>query len=253
MGRTPSSSVTTMTTTRALLRAPLGFPWATASFVAGCVITTLPMLVSTRYHLILGVGNEVADNPHVRWWHAIVTPFVHGGGFPGTAAHLAINVSLFVVLGSLLERTLGTGRFFALCAACLGAGTSVQLARGQYAHGISGVAWAFVAFAPLVIAHALRSEGSRTLRDPALLLVALLLAVGVLGLVVKWHLLAVLVAAPFVLAWRGVLRRNLESVDRGQPVSVWGPRARAVGIAVPALLAAFSAAMTLGAVLGYVR
>jgi membrane associated rhomboid family serine protease len=242
-----------MTSSKALLRAPLGFPWVTTLFVAGCVITTLPMFFSRHYYLVLGVGHEDADNPHIRWWHAIVTTFVHGGGFPGTTAHLVINCAFFLVLGSLIERTLGAGRFGLLCATCLGVGAALKFALGRYAHGISNVNWSFVMFAPVFIGHAWRTERTRALKDPVFLLVVLLFIIGLLGLVNTWHSIAMLVGMPFVLIWRNVLRDNLRRIDHDQPPALWGAAARLMAVALPALLGGFSVVMTLAAILGKLK
>lgn len=238
-----------MTLSRLLYRRPLGVPWATLLLFAGCVGTTLPMFFSDRYYLILGVGHERADNPHIRWWHTVVSVFVHGGGFPGTTAHLAINSTFLLVLGGLVERTLGAGRLVALSLACLAAEAIALRLAGVHAQGISGVVWSYALFAPALLAHAWR----RDRRDPLFPLVALILLVAVLGLVKRWHLLSVAVGLPFFLAWRGTLHANLLRIDSGEPPSVWGPPARSVAVGVAALLCAFTLAMTLGAVLGLVR
>ncbi|MBI5532440.1 MAG: rhomboid family intramembrane serine protease [Deltaproteobacteria bacterium] len=242
-----------MTNLRALLRAKLGLPWVTLLFVAGCVATTLPMYFDRGYYLILGVGHEDADNAHIRWWHALVTTFVHGGGFPGTTAHLVINSVFFLVLGSMIERVLGSGRFGALCAACWCVGLALKIGLHRYAHGISNINWAFVVFAPVFIGHGWRTERARAFKDPVFLLVVVLFVLGLIGLVNTWHAIAMLVGMPFVLAWRRVLRDNLRKMDQGEPLDRWQGAARMAAIAFPAALAGFSIVMTLGAVLGKVR
>ena len=242
-----------MTLSNALFRARLGFPWCTAIFVAGSVLTSLPMFFSSHYYLILGAGNEQADNPRIHWWHTVVTTFVHGGGFPGLTAHLAINCAFFLVLGSLLERTLGTARYGALCGACLVVSFALKVALSRYAHGISNVAWSFVALAPVLIGHAWRKHRGRALRDPVFVAVVVLFVLGLIGLVNTWHAVAMLVGMPFVFAWRAVLRDNLHRVDTGQPLDRWGRWATGVAIAVPALLAGSSVSMSIAAVLGYLH
>jgi membrane associated rhomboid family serine protease len=242
-----------MRTLHTLLRARLGFPWASMLLVAGCVLTTLPMLFSSHYYLILGAGNEQADNPNIRWWHTVVTTFVHGGGFPGVTVHLAINCAMLLVLGVLLERALGTGRFFALCATCLGLSWVLKVVLHRYAHGISSVVWAFVIFAPVFLGHAWRVDRGRAFRDPALLAVVLLFVIGLLGLVNTWHTVAMVAGMPFLFAWRTVLRDNLRKLDQGRAPDRWEGFPRIAGIALPALLVAFSTALTLAAVLGVLK
>jgi hypothetical protein len=44
-----------MTITRALIRAPLGFPWATAILVMGCVLTTSRSTAAMALGAVLGL------------------------------------------------------------------------------------------------------------------------------------------------------------------------------------------------------
>jgi membrane associated rhomboid family serine protease len=211
------------------------------------------MFFDRRYYLILGVGHEDADNPHIHSWHTIVTMFVHGGGFPGTTAHLLINLTYLVIAGGILERSLGSGRFFALSFACMIASWTLQIALDLHGHGISAVVWSYVAFAPLLLAHGFRAQRWRILKDPVRWIVLAIFLTGLIGLIKKWHLLAILIGIPFAIAWRGTLRQNLERIARGEPPLEWSGTARSLGIAVPFALTAFTLAATLLAVLGYLR
>jgi len=58
--------------------------WVIAVLVITCfTITFSQYLFETRrdYYLTLGVGFCDEDG-FVRWWHSLVTPFVHGTGCP---------------------------------------------------------------------------------------------------------------------------------------------------------------------------
>jgi membrane associated rhomboid family serine protease len=127
-----------------LYRGTLGAPWATIFLVATCVLVTLPLFVDPeRFYRILGVG-FCEEDTRVYWWHALVTPFVHGAGcgFPPTWFHIGINVSLFVFHGAIVERLLGSGRFTLLTLTCLVVqiGLKYVITDGR-GHGASGMTW----------------------------------------------------------------------------------------------------------------
>lgn len=217
-----------------------------------CAIMTAPMIVDRRYYLVLGVGHETADVPTLSWWHALTTPFVHGGGFPGTIPHLVINGTFFLVLGTLMERALGTGRCFAVT----GTSLAVQLPLKYWlidgrGHGASGMTWSYWLFAVHLLVFAWRRDRRGLLRDPSAYFVALCVLLEIVGLVKHWHLWNTLVSLPFYLWWRRTLGENLERIDAGEAIDAGGRVANAIGTAIPALFVGFSALMVGAAVLGY--
>ena len=109
------------------------------------------MFFSDRYYMVLGAGYGDIDVVSLRWWHTLVTPFVHGGGWPGAAAHLLINCALFIFLGGMVERLLGAGRFFLVTGTSLGIQMVLKeiLVDGR-AHGASGMTWSYLLFVGLV-------------------------------------------------------------------------------------------------------
>jgi membrane associated rhomboid family serine protease len=235
---------------RLWLSPTLPFPWATSLLVLGCVVTTAPMFISRDFYLVLGAGHETADTPQLSWWHPFVTPFVHGGGFPGTSLHLAINCTLFVFLGTLVERTLGAGRFMLLTGTCLAVNMVLkEWLVGGRAHGASGMTWSYLLFGLQMLRHVFRRDRARALRDPVLWVDAVLLVFCVVGLVKHWHLWDLLASVPFFLAWRGLLSRRLEAIDAGHraPERSWADRA---GIAAAGLLCSFTSFMAVAAILG---
>jgi membrane associated rhomboid family serine protease len=180
---------------------------------------------------------------------------VHGGGFPGTTAHLLINCVLFVFLGSLVERTLGSGRFFLLTGTCLVVHTVVHtvlkelIVQGR-AQGASGMTWSYGLFVSLMLIHVLSRDGRRSLRDPSVWFVSLLLLFCCIGLLKHWHLWNLLVSVPFFFWWRPALRLNLAHIDQGGEPDRWPPNANLVGVTASALLCVFTTGMTVAAVLG---
>jgi membrane associated rhomboid family serine protease len=229
----------------------LGFPYATMLLVAACVVTSLPLFFDTRYYLVLGIGYYDVDRLTVEWYHRLVTPFVHGGGFPGLSAHLAINCSLFLVLGTLTERVLGSGRFAAVTFASLAVQILLMeiITHGR-GHGASGMTWSYPLFVGAILVFVGRRAGRRSLADPLFLLCGLLLVFEAIGLVKHWHLWNLLVSVPFFLAWRRTLIENLSRIACGEAPDRWRPVCNRLGIAVAAGLCLFTTSMTVAAVAG---
>jgi len=243
-----------MTGGKLLFRARLGFPWGTALLVLACVLTTLPLFFSHDLYLVLGTGDETRERPTLAWWHPVVAKFVHGGGWPGTAAHLIINCTFFIFLGSLTERLLGSGRFFLVTFAGLVVSIVLtEIIAGGRGHGASGMTWSYLLFTGQVLVHLWRTEKRRSLKDPGALFLALLFVLQLIGLVNHWHRYNLAASIPFFLWWRRVLGDNLDRVEQGRPLDRWRPSLNRLGILGAALLCLFTASLTLAAVLGLVR
>lgn len=236
-----------------LYRRKLGIPWASILLIATCFVVTLPLFIEPRrFYLTLGVGFCEEDGP-VRWYHALVTPFVHGAGcgFPPTWFHIGVNVSLFVFQGVLVERLLGSGRYALLTLAGLAVHIPLKylIIQGR-AHGASGMTWSYLLFAFLLLAWMWRAERWRMLRDWATVLLALWVALAVVGLIKHWHLWNVLVSVPFFLAWRKPFRASFEAVARGEAPERGGRAGNIAGVLVLAALFAFNLLFVVLAAMG---
>lgn len=226
------------------------FPVISTILLASCIITTLPMFFDERYYLVLGV-----ENPQLRWWHIIVATFVHGGGFPGKVAHLTINGLFIAVLGTLIERCLGSGRLF-ICS--LGGWTAGRIARhvvkgSWHAHGISLATWGYSVLAMPVLVWAWRRERQLMLKDPFAVLAALLGVMGAVGVVVGFHAVSMTVCACCLGIWWSRLGKNLDLIEAGQRPDSDPALVNWTSIAVVGAAAVINAVVTGGAVLGMVR
>lgn len=94
------------------------------------------------------------------WWRLLSCTFLHGGPM-----HVLLNVYVLVVLGSFLERIIGTARFLILYLASAIAGSlgSALLLKAGFSVGASGAVWG------LLGAHAFLAYRSRGLLPDALL------------------------------------------------------------------------------------
>jgi membrane associated rhomboid family serine protease len=236
-----------------MLRAKLRFPYATALFVLACVLTTLPLYFREELYLVIGTTGET-ERPTLEWRHPVTAKFVHGGGPPGTTIHLLVNTTFFIVLGSLTERLLGAGRFFLLTGAgLLSSIILTEIIADGRGHGASGMTWSYLVFTAPVLAHIWRTERARALRDPVTLVVALCFVLNIIGLVNHWHRWNLLVSLPFFFWWRGVLRDNLNRLERGEAADLWLPGWNRLGVAGSSLIFLFTSSVTLAAVLGIIR
>ena len=231
----------------------LPVPRVTWLLTAACVLTTLPMFFSRRYYLILGVGDERVDARRLRWWHPLTTVFVHGGGWPGTTAHLLINCSLFVVLGSLTERLLGAGRYASLLGVCLGVHLLLkELLIDGRGHGASGMTWSYLPFSVFVLVWSWKRRGRRVLRDPIAVVTGLMVLFELLGLVKHWHLWNALTAVPFFIRWRSTVRDNLQQIAVGGTPDLGARWANICGCGATAALVAVPLLLTVAAVAGMI-
>jgi membrane associated rhomboid family serine protease len=221
-----------------LFRLQLGIPWATLSLVASCVLVTLPLFFDPqRFYLSIGVG-YCEQEGEVRWYHPLLTQFVHGAGcgFPPTWFHLGVNVSLFMFFGGLVERVLGSARFALLTAASLIVGAALcQWLVGGHGHGASGMTWSYAPFAALALHAMWRERRGRMLRDDVTVILLFWLVFCLLGLIIRWHVFAVLVSIPFVMVWRRQFSERLREDSRKRTT------ADRLGIAVFASVFAFNA------------
>ena len=221
-----------------LFRLPLGVPWATVALIASCMLVTLPVLYDPqRFYLSIGVGYCEQDG-EVRWYHPLLTQFVHGVGcgFPPAWFHLGVNVSLFMFHGALLERVLGAARFALLTAASLiVSGALCQWLVDGHGHGASGITWSYTPFAALAVYAIWREHRGRMFRDGVTVVMLVWLVFCVLGMIIRWHVFAVLVAIPFLLMWRAPFRERLSERSRTRTT------ADRLGIALFASVFAFNA------------
>jgi membrane associated rhomboid family serine protease len=221
-----------------LFRLPLGVPWVTLSLIASCVLVTLPVFYDPqRFYLSIGVA-YCEEEGAVRWYHPLLTQFVHGAGcgFPPTWFHLGVNVSLFAFFGGLVERVLGSARCALLTAASAFVGAVLcQWLVGGHGHGASGMTWSYAPFAALALQAMWRERRSGMLRDGVTCIMLCWLVFCVLGLVIRWHVFAVLVSLPFVLMWRRPLAEVSSESKRTRT------EADCLGIAVFAAVFVFNA------------
>lgn len=223
-----------------LFRLPLGVPWAAVILSASCVLVTLPVLYDPqRFYLSVGVS-YCEQEGEVHWYHPLLTQFVHGVGcgFPPTWFHLFVNVSLFLLFGGLVERVLGSARFALLTAASLIIGAVLcQWLVGGHGHGASGITWSYAPFAAFALHGMWRERRGQMFRDGVTVLMLCWLVFCMLGLIVRWHVFAVLVALPFLLSWRTRFDARLRERSRTRTT------ADRFGIAIFACVFAFNAAI----------
>ena len=234
-----------------LYRARLGFPWVIALLSLSCLLVTAPLFIEPRrFYLTLGVGFCEEDGV-VRWWHHLVTNFVHGAGcwFPPTWFHLGVNVALFIFQGALVERVLGAGRVALLTFSCLIVHiVLVYLLVDGRGHGASGMTWSYLLFAIHWLVRAWKTARWRMFADWVTCALVLLSLFATLGLIKHWHLWNLLVSVPFYLAWRKTFASNLDDLsgaDHG--------RGNAVGVTAAALVLAFNAYFVAAAVGGQIQ
>lgn len=223
----------------------LARPRVALTLFVGCALATAPMYFNDALYHVLG-----ADTPSFRWWHLVETRFVHGGGFPGTTAHLAINGAILLLFGVPLERLLGSGRLFTLLVSTTAATALAGSLLHRHANGISGTAWGTVALAAPLLVAIWRRDARRAARDPLTWLASLLALVAALGMAVMWHAVSVVAALPLALLWRKTLAENYRRFCAAEAPDLGDPSLGTVGAAVAFAVVAMVGAITAAGVLG---
>lgn len=254
-----------MTYSTILTRRGLGFPIVTFTLVLGCLVISLPILFETNIYDLFALWSE---DP--RPWQSVTHQFCHGEhGGANFWPHLITNLSFIVLFGGVIERLLGSGRFFTLTMA----GFFTNLIRISFltnnvSNGASGYCWGYVVFAVPVLIWIWRRQKWRALRDVFFVLATVTAVFGIFGLaLIIWirdsslinntniaHLVSILTAVPFFLAWRKLLFANLTGIETRNRMlephnqSTWDKTA--VGLA--ALLLFFNVAMAVSAMTGLI-
>lgn len=236
----------------------LGFPYVTLCLVLSCLVISIPLFFSSDFYHILGGGQGVNVN---FWWQVITTRFSHGRGIP-LLPHLLGNVIAFAFFGTVIERLLGSGRFFLLSLATFSVATAWRTIAASYGNGASGICWGYLVFIVPILVWIWQKNKKQVLRD-----IAYILAIGyalfmLLGIpILAWitgvkgnmnfsHMVSLLTALPFFLVWRKTIFQNLvrldkdESLDRGRPI--WG----SIAVTVGAILLLFNLIVSTGTVTG---
>jgi len=219
----------------------LGFPYVSLGLVLSCVVISLPLFFSSEFYFVLGGGAGV----NIRFWQVITSRFAHGGGMP-LLPHLLANLIAFAFFGVVIERVLGSGRFFALSLAAFSAETVWRVVVNQWGNGASGICWGYLVFIWPILVWIWQKSKRQAFKDYAYVLAigyALFMLFGLPILI--WtsgvksnsnfiHFMSILAAFPFFLLWRKILFRNLEGIaedqrlDRGN--STWNKAAVATSI-----------------------
>ena len=250
---------------RLLVGRELGFPYIALFITLSCLIISLPILSSTKFYNSLALWSE---NP--RPWQYITYQFCHGE--PGGVnfwPHLITNIAFFLLFGVVLERLIGSGRFFVLSLA----GFATNLFRKFFvtttvSSGASGICWGYLVFIVPILVWIFKRRRSNAFRDLSFVLAVILAAFGIFGLaLIIWfmdhsivnntniaHAVAILTAVPFMLAWRRDMFDELERIEQGdddsmKAQSVWDK----IAVVSSVLILIFNSIVVLGVATGYLN
>jgi membrane associated rhomboid family serine protease len=198
------------------LRPQAGF-WLTPLLVVGNVLVYLAMALSTQTGLdsfavatLLGWGANFGPAvAHGQWWRLLSSTFLHGGLF-----HLLNNMASLWLMGSLLERPMGTGRLALLYLAAGVGGSLASLAWHPATVGV-GASGAIFGLMGAALVLAWRRALPESLRGVVLLLAAfsggfsLLMGFIMPGIDNAAHLGGLLTGAGLGLLFSPALRRRL--------------------------------------------
>jgi membrane associated rhomboid family serine protease len=227
-------------------------PPVTMLLALSCLVISIPLLLSQELYAILGYGNELGND----YWKLITSNFAHGNPASTVLAplpHLLGNFFAIILLGALIERVLGSGRFFLLTLATFTTHTVWKALYGN-GNGASGFCWGYVVLAAPILFWESQTRKKQVFRDPlyvgivllsAFMVVGVATVLGILGFELwngtnQAHVISVLTALPFVFLWRNIMRENWQRLEQGQPIERDRPLLNTVAIGVSVLLLVFN-------------
>ncbi len=227
-------------------------PPVTMLLALSCLVISIPLLFSEELYAILGHDSWLGND----YWKLITSSFAHGNPRSTILApfpHLLGNVLVIMLLGALIERVLGSGRFFLLTLATFTTHTIWKVLYGN-GNGASGFCWGYVVLAAPIFFWEWQKRKKQVFRDPLYVGMVLLSAFMVVGVATVlaieglelWnatnqaHAVSVLTALPFVFLWRGVMQENWQRLERSEPIDRGQPRLNKVAVIASVLLLAFN-------------
>ncbi len=242
---------------RNVLQRIKGFPPVAFLLLLSCCAISVPLLIQPKLYGVLGW----CDRPlKLFFWQGLTSSFAHGtpvDSMPPPLPHFLGNAVMIVLLGGVIERVLGSGRFFLLTLATLATHTVWKLTIGG-GNGASGFCWGYTVFIVPILAWEWRRRGRRVLWDPLYIGLAAVTAFALLGVALflwaagrgLWngtneaHLYSILTALPLVFLWRKALRENWRRLGEGEPIERGRPWLRTAGLGTVAVLLTFNLAVT---------
>ena len=204
-------------------------PIVTLLFVASALLTTgAQFFLPTPYDVLTG---RLAGGDSLLY--LTLPTFSHAPEF--LAAHLLVNLLVFLLFGSVTELLIGSRRFALITTVTFTLSLLLSYLRGiDTMHGISGVCWGYHGFSLFVLILYWERNRFRFWRDPLVYLFLGLFAFNFIGipalemLVQRQrfmanfgqyiHLASVVGALPFLLLWRRQIERNFVAMIEQQPL-----------------------------------
>ncbi len=229
-------------------------PPVTMLLALSCLVISIPLFFSQELYAILGYDSWLGDD----YWKLITSSFAHGnpgGGSAGIAPfpHMLGNVLAIVLLGALIERLLGSGRFFLLTLATFTTHTIWKVLYGG-GNGASGFCWGYVVVAAPILFWEWQKRKKQVFKDPLYLFIVFFSAFMLIGVATVleiqglefWngtnqaHVVSVLTALPIVFLWWNVMRKNWQRLEKDEPLDHGRPLLNAGAVGVSLLLLAFN-------------
>lgn len=236
-------------------------PAATLLLAASCLLTTVPQLFAG------GLYSDFTGAPAAfgAWWCWTLPCFSHSPDY--LVPHLGGNLAVLILMGGFIEAVLGTRRFALVSLTTLLGTTLINVLHGGgTGHGASGIFWGYHAFALLFLVVYFELRGRSAPRDALTWIWAFMFAFDFVGinalevLVMKWgffenfgqtgHLASIVLALPFVIAWRESAEEGVKDMIAGKPRRTVGGRLPLVLLAAVCALNAVSTAYALARTTG---
>ncbi len=231
-------------------------PPVTMLLALSCLVVSVPLFFSQELYAVLGYDSGLGHD----YWKLITSSFAHGGSgsmvvpaFP----HFLGNFAAIMLLGALIERVLGSGRFFLLTLATFTTHTIWKVGWGG-GNGASGFCWGYVVLAAPILFWEWQKRKKQVFRDPLYVGIVLLAAFMVVGvptvLAIEgrdlWndngtnqaHAISMLTALPFVFLWWNVMRANWQQLQKDEPIDRGHLRLNTSAVIASLFLLAFNVA-----------
>ncbi|MGE5550545.1 MAG: rhomboid family intramembrane serine protease [Bacteroidota bacterium] len=234
-----------------------GFPPVVFLLILSCCVITIPLLIQPKLYEVLGCDTSVRQF----FWQYLTSSFAHGAPVnpvPPTLPHFLGNALMIALLGAVIERVLGSGRFLLLTLATLATHTIWKTTAGG-GNGASGFCWGYTVFIVPILYWEWRQRRKEVLRDPLYLGLAALTAFALFGVAAVlsamgrslWngngtnqaHAYSILTALPFAFFWYKTMRENWRRLGQGEPIEGGRSWLRTAALGAGALLLAFNSAL----------
>ncbi|MFX0063249.1 MAG: rhomboid family intramembrane serine protease [Candidatus Hermodarchaeota archaeon] len=197
----------------------LDLPYGTILFVLNCLIVTIPLLFFPVHSLF---APNPAKNQFLQF---LICQFGHGGPNLPTWYHLVPNLLGIIIIGFLVERSMGTTRYILLLASAYLAVIAYCILVNKYGLGSSGLLFSYWPFMIAILYQEWKERKRQAFKDLKFLFLLFLNIFAPISSIVTWtplwsftnivHFIGILTGGLLLFIWRNPYFSNLDTISQG--------------------------------------